>query len=178
VSCCPGSCGSVLQQSHDSITPESAGTSSTVPGYLSETVLPIQSPELHRLVKPPVLSAFGDIALALNGDFEPYMSVSMQMIVQASSTVIPEVLAKFIDVQLFCSSYFLQPDDEMIEYLNQLREGALEAYTGIIQGMKEGGKGVVLFIFPSTQTSGLVCFRAIAFALCRKDCRISSDARS
>jgi importin subunit beta-1 len=41
-----------------------------------------------------------------------------------------------------------QPDDlEMIDYVNLLREGILEAYTGIFQGFKADGKSELLLPF-------------------------------
>jgi len=86
----------------------------------------LQNPELNRSVKPPVLSAFGDIALAIGGHFEKYLQVTMMMLVQASMTEFPD------------------ESDELIDYLNSLREGVLEAYTGIIQGLKADNRQELL----------------------------------
>lgn len=73
-------------------------------------------------MKPHVLSCFGDIALALEGQFEPYLQVTLMMLLQASQTRAPD------------------DDEDLIDFVNTLREGILEAYTGIIQGLDEGGK--------------------------------------
>lgn len=37
-------------------------------------------------------------------------------------------------------TYFFQTDYDMIDYLNELRGGCLEAYTGIVQGLKGEGE--------------------------------------
>ncbi len=75
---------------------------------------------IHRSVKPPVLSCFGDIAMAIGGAYKPYLEFSVLMLMQASATLVPE------------------DDDDLIEYLNLLREAILEAYVGIIQGLRDG----------------------------------------
>ena len=93
---------------------------------MSALLQSLQNQSLHRSVKPPVLSAFGDIALAIGPLFEPYLQVSLMMLFQASQTRAPE------------------DDDELIEYVNSLREGILEAYTGIVQGLKEGNRAELL----------------------------------
>jgi importin subunit beta-1 len=54
------------------------------------------------------------------GAYTPYFDVSMMMLMQASSTEVP------------------QDDEDLIEYLNLLRESILEAYVGIIQGLRDG----------------------------------------
>lgn len=77
---------------------------------------------INRAVKPPVISCFGDIAMAIGGAYEPYLQLSAMMLMQASSTQAPE------------------DDEDLIEYVNVLRQSILEAYTGIVQGLKGGNK--------------------------------------
>jgi len=82
----------------------------------------LQDPHLNRSVKPDVLSCIGDVALAINGGFEHYLQATLTMLLQASHTMAPD------------------DDEDLVEYVNGLRECILEAYTGIIQGLKDGGK--------------------------------------
>jgi len=86
----------------------------------------LQNSQLHRDVKPPILSCFGDIALAIGGDFTKYLSHVIVMLQQASLTKVDE------------SNY------DLVDYLNQLRDGIFEAYIGIIIGLKEHNSDAVL----------------------------------
>lgn len=81
----------------------------------------LSNPNLHRSVKPQILSVFGDIALSIGPEFEKYLQVVIQMLMHAS------------ELQVDSNDY------DMVEYLNELRESVLEAYTGIIQGLKGTG---------------------------------------
>ena len=76
---------------------------------------------VHRLVKPQILSVFGDMALATGPEFRKYLDHVLQTLMQASQA---------------------QVDRSDLDYLNELREGCLEAYTGIIQG---GGTFITLY---------------------------------
>ncbi|KAH8325500.1 hypothetical protein KR067_000147 [Drosophila pandora] len=85
---------------------------------MSVMMLNLSEPSLHPSVKPQILSAFGDIALSIGSHFVKYLNVVLDMLCGASN---------------------LQPDAnnyDMNEYISELRESVLEAYTGIIQGLK------------------------------------------
>ncbi|KWU40980.1 ARM repeat-containing protein [Rhodotorula sp. JG-1b] len=86
----------------------------------------LQSPVLHRSVKPPILSCFGDLALAIGPSFEPFLDTTMKVLQQAGL------------MRADPSNY------DLVDYVNTLREGILEAYTGIVGGLKTGGKADVL----------------------------------
>lgn len=74
--------------------------------------------DVHRSVKPHILSVFGDISLAIGQDFKKYLNIVLQTLQQAASAQVDK------------TNY------DMVDYLNELRESCLEAYTGIIQGLK------------------------------------------
>merc|ERR1719336_3126764 len=76
---------------------------------------------VHRLVKPQILSVFGDMALATGPEFRKYLDHVLQTLMQASQAQVD------------------RSDYDLLDYLNELREGCLEAYTGIIQGLKGDG---------------------------------------
>ncbi|KAG4304322.1 hypothetical protein PORY_002297 [Pneumocystis oryctolagi] len=91
--------------------------------FMTHLLQNLQSSILHPNVKPVILSCFGDIALAIGSGFIKYLEVVMQLLQQASTI-------------------YSTPDQgyEMIDYVNQLREGIVEAYVGIVQALKEEKK--------------------------------------
>lgn len=86
----------------------------------------LQSEVLNRNVKISILSCFGDIALAIGPAFEPYLDTTMGVLRQAGG-VEPNPL-----------------DYDLVDYVSQLREGILEAYTGIVTGLKKTEKASLL----------------------------------
>ncbi|KAG1897338.1 karyopherin Kap95 [Suillus fuscotomentosus] len=69
-----------------------------------------------------ILSCFGDIALAIGPAFDSYLNTTMDVLRQAGS-VQPNPL-----------------DFDLMDYVAQLREGILEAYTGVVTGFKNTEK--------------------------------------
>ncbi|KAJ6795912.1 importin subunit beta-1-like [Iris pallida] len=97
-------------------------------GIMTQLLKDLSSNQLHRSVKPPIFSCFGDIALAVGENFEKYLIYAMPMLQSAAEV----------------SAHAATNDDEMIEYTNQLRNGILEAYSGIFQGFKNSPKTQLL----------------------------------
>jgi importin subunit beta-1 len=85
-----------------------------------------QSTALANQFKPAILQCFGDIAGAIGGHFETYLSVVAQVLQQAAG------------VQA-------SPDGsyEMFDYVISLREGIMDAWGGIIGAMKTDGKSML-----------------------------------
>lgn len=90
----------------------------------------LQSQVLNRSVKPHVISLFADIAMAIEGDFDRYTSIILGILKQAGEVNISS------------------DEEELVEYINTLRNSILEAYTGILQGLKSANKqdSVLLFL--------------------------------
>ncbi|OVA02769.1 Importin-beta [Macleaya cordata] len=97
-------------------------------GIMSHLLNDLSNGVLHRSVKPPIFSCFGDIALAIGEHFEKYLPYAMPMMQAAS-----EICAQ-MDTE----------DEEMMDYGNQLRRGIFEAYSGILQGFKNSKAELML----------------------------------
>jgi importin subunit beta-1 len=95
-------------------------------GALKES---LQDASANRDIKPAVISCFGDIAMAIGKAYEPYLQVSVMMLMQAAQQNAPA------------------EDEELVIFINTLRLSILEAYTGIIMGLSDGG---ALEMFVST----------------------------
>ncbi|KAH0242818.1 ARM repeat-containing protein, partial [Aureobasidium melanogenum] len=86
----------------------------------------LRSSTLGNQFKPAILQCFGDIAQAIGGAFETYLSVVAQVLQQAASINVPD------------TSF------EMLEYVVTLREGIMDAWSGALMAMRTGGKSQLL----------------------------------
>ncbi|XP_057376341.1 importin subunit beta-1-like [Daphnia carinata] len=81
--------------------------------------------DVDRKVKPQILAVFGDMALAIGPEFKKYLELVLGMLHQASQAQVN------------------RNDFDIMDYLNELRECCLEAYTGIVQGLKGEDKETI-----------------------------------
>ena len=95
-----------------------------------ETFGPIlERREVDKRLKPLVMSALGDLALATRGRFEPYVPGTVKLLSQAAFTRLEDGPVD---------------SEEWIDYLNQLRSAVLSAYSDLLYGLKDAGRHVVL----------------------------------
>lgn len=87
----------------------------------------LNSSNLHRSVKPHIISAIGDICLAIGSAFQPYLTLTATFLQQAA-TILPAD----------------QDDYDEIDFCLSLRESLLEAYTCIVQGIRQDSDGSAL----------------------------------
>ncbi|KAK1826684.1 hypothetical protein QBC39DRAFT_14160 [Podospora conica] len=87
----------------------------------------LRSTTLANQFKPAILQCFGDIAGAIGGHFELYLSVVAQVLQQAATITAGND-----------GSY------EMYDYVISLREGIMDAWGGIIGAMRSSGKTAIL----------------------------------
>ncbi|KAJ3074416.1 karyopherin beta [Podochytrium sp. JEL0797] len=99
--------------------------------YMNCLVENLKSPILDKSVKPSILSTFGDIAIAIGGEFEPFIEAVMGIIDEAVKLVLAMPVTED-------RSY------DQIDYANLLREGIIEGYVGMAQGLASGQKAHLL----------------------------------
>jgi importin subunit beta-1 len=95
--------------------------------FMNHLLNNLRSTVLGNQFKPAILQCFGDIAGAIGGHFEAYLSVVAQVLEQAATVT-------------------ATPDGpyELYDYVISLREGIMDAWGGIIGAMKSSGKTQVL----------------------------------
>ncbi|EFX03096.1 importin beta-1 subunit [Grosmannia clavigera kw1407] len=87
----------------------------------------LRSTTLSNQFKPAILQCFGDIAGAIGGHFETYLSVVAQVLQQAATV-----------------SAGTDGSYEMYDYVVSLREGIMDAWGGIIGAMTSSQKTAIL----------------------------------
>lgn len=101
--------------------------------FMNHLLNNLRSTALSNQFKPAILQCFGDIAGAIGGHFETYLSVVAQVLQQAGTvTATPE------------NSY------EVFDYVVSLREGIMDAWGGIIGAMKSSNKSEICPVHPLT----------------------------
>ena len=86
----------------------------------------LQNNEVHRSIKPQILCAFGDVAMAVGDRFEKYLNHVTQMLQSAAALCVDLAAAAARD-----------DDDDTADYVNSLRLGILEAWTGMFNGLSK-----------------------------------------
>ncbi|EME28196.1 protein transporter [Galdieria sulphuraria] len=112
----------------------------------------LSSPELDRTVKPPIITCFGDIALAISGKFERYFSHVMPILQQAA--------------QASLAVHVSEDDFDTQDWVIELRESILQTCTSIIQGLKTDNRQELIISGRHSEWILQFCERVIQEKLC------------
>ena len=83
----------------------------------------LEDPEVPKAVKPSILAAFGDIAIAIGDNFVQYLPVAAPPLQAAAEMSIH--LAKSAE------------DEDEVDYVNSLRQNILDAWSGMFNGLSK-----------------------------------------
>lgn len=86
----------------------------------------LRSPVIHRQVKPTAITAIGEVALAIGPAFTPYLDTTMSILSQAGATT-----ASSTDLALN-------------EFVWTMREAIVDAFIGIMNGLRTGDPAPML----------------------------------
>lgn len=89
---------------------------------MGEFIKVLRNAEAAKEIKPTVFTAFGAAALGIGGNFEKYLPPIMPMMAEAACVQVD------------------QDNEDLVEYISNLRAEIMSTYTCIIQGMKDGGR--------------------------------------
>ncbi|KAL0241491.1 hypothetical protein GEMRC1_006726 [Eukaryota sp. GEM-RC1] len=95
--------------------------------FYRATVSILTNPSTDKVLRPMLLSTIGDYALVSGGAFEPYIQETMRL-VQAAQQI------KIEDVN----------DEDQRDFVNSLRCAIFDVYTGLLQGLKQERKAILL----------------------------------
>ena len=132
----------------------------------------LQDTTLERYVKPQIITCFGDIAGAVGENFVEYLQVFFTALILRF--VCEYFFQEVCNVLALASMTPMEPNDEDFEdFLGNLRISIFDAYSGIIQGLRQDKKDN---LFLSTQANGSPLFQFIENLVneMENDCDIES----
>ena len=115
--------------------------------FVHELLNVLKSDTADRSLKPRAIDTLGELAEAIEGDFERYSKV-------------------VLDILQMAHAQSAGPDDDQDfkDYIEELHDSILSAYTGITEGLKNGGK--LHIMSPYVQS----IFNFLAALLQKQDC--------
>ncbi|AOW03955.1 armadillo-type protein [Yarrowia lipolytica] len=93
--------------------------------YMQLFVTDLQNPKAQQVIKPSILSCFGDIASSIGPKFERYFSFVFPVIEQACQLDVPDQY----------SGYAVS--EEFLDFVANLRERIIDAFVGIVTGLRD-----------------------------------------